>query len=180
MPYKDVDKNDWYYDTVKYVYDYNIMTGLNTTTFGPAVNLSREQVAVILHRLEGKPTVSYSNKFKDVPAGQWYSDGVSWAYQNGIITGYTNGYFGVSDSITRQDLSVMLYRYARYKGYDVSTTSNIYSFPDYRDVSDYANQAVSWATGMKIITGDNGNIKPRDKSSRAVAATIITRFMKAY
>ena len=161
------------------------MTGLNETTFGPAEDLSRAQFAVILYRMEGSPEVAYRDQFKDVSSdpGQFYRDAVMWASSEdvGIITGYTEGLlagcFGPADQITREQMAVMMYRYAQYKGFDV-TGGELGNFPDRDKVSAFAQEAMGWANNTGLITGnDDGTLAPQGTASRAVCATIIKRFM---
>ena len=184
MQFTDVSAGDWYYGYVEYVYALNIMTGLNDTYFGAVEPLSRAQFAVILYRLEGEPDVSglAAAGFPDVPEGIWYDNAVRWAAANGIISGYTSGSeagkFGASDKITRAQMATMMYRYAKYKNYDTSADGNLDSFPDVSDVPEFAVDGMKWAVGMGIITGDQENLNPQGSASRAVGATIITRFMQ--
>ena len=183
MKFTDVHKGDWFYDAVAYVNERGLMTGLNETTFGPAQTLARAQFAVILYRMEGEPDVSYRNVFPDVPDGIWYTDAIMWASENGIITGYTNtGKFGPADKITREQMAVMMYRYAQYKKYDTSEKADFSKFDDASRVSGYAKEAMQWAVGTGIITGKyNGTrIDPLGSANRAECATIIMRFVEKY
>lgn len=180
MPFKDVKQGSWYYDSVATVYYNGIMTGLNKTTFGPADNLARAQFAVILHRLSGKPAVGYKATFPDVPKGQWYTEAVLWASENGIVTGYTDsGRFGPGDNINREQMAVMMYRYADLLGMDTTVRADYSKFSDARAVSRFAEEAMSWAVGTGIISGkDNGTrLDPQGNANRAECATILTRFI---
>lgn len=183
-PFTDVPQGAWFYDPVVYVYKNWIMTGLEETVFGPAEALSRAQFAVILYRMEGEPSVEgvTAKEFPDVPDGIWYSDAVAWANSCGIITGYTEGaqkdYFGASDQITRAQMATMMYRYADYKGCDVSAAGDLGDFPDSHQVPDFALQSIPWAVGKEIIKGDGGKLNPQKPASRAEGATIIKRFME--
>lgn len=178
LPYTDVEETDWYYEYAKDVYQKGLMTGLNETTFGPAEILSRAQFAVILYRMEGEPEVTYSEKFPDVAEGQFYTDAVLWAAENGIVTGYDEGYFGPGDEITREQMATMMYRYAKYKELDVTATADISAYPDAASVSAFAQEAMKWCVAEEIITGDSGSLKPQGVTVRAVCATIVSRFTK--
>lgn len=179
--FSDVNYGDWYYDYVRYVKDRGLMTGLNETTFGPAESLYRAQFATIVYRMENSPEIAYSDKFPDVLDGQWYTDPVLWANEAGIVTGYSNtGYFGPADKINREQMAVMMYRYAKYKGYDVETTGSLEAFPDAAKVNDFAKDAIEWCVGAGIITGKDGKIDPQGEANRAECATIIMRFMEYY
>jgi len=187
LPYKDVAETDWFYDGVAYTYYEELMTGKDPETFAPYENLARAQFAVILHRIEEKPEVAYEAIFPDVPEGQFYTEAVLWAYENKIVTGYTDtGLFGSNDNITREQMAVMMYRYAKdFKGYDVSNKADFSSFTDAASVSEFAQEAMQWAVGMGIITGkDNADgskyIDPQGNTLRAECALIIQRFMEAY
>lgn len=178
-PFSDIPAGSWYQGAVDYVYYYKIMTGMNETTFAPASILSRAQFATILYRMEGSPEIAYNTKFKDVSEGQFYTKPVLWANSVGIITGYENGKFGPADVITREQMATMMYRYAQYKGYNVSNQADISAFPDNQMVSGFAKTAISWTNAEGIITGDQGKINPQGNASRAVSATIVMRFLNA-
>ena len=180
LPFTDVKEDDWFYEAVEYVYNKDIMTGMRKTVFGPAKTLSRAQFAVVLNRMNGAPEVAYSEKFPDVPEGEWYTNAVLWANSIGVVKGYQNGYYGPADPITREQMVVMMYRYAKYMGFDVSESDSLSRYPDASSVSAWAKDAVKWAVGAGIITGDGGRINPQGKVSRAVCATIIQRFCEKY
>ena len=183
MTFGDVKTEHWYYDYVKYVYDNGLMTGLNEENFGPADALARAQFAVILHRMNGKPTAEFDKVFPDVHEGEWYTDAILWANSNGIVTGYTDsGLFGTADNINREQMAVMMYRYAKYKGYDVTKTADFSKFKDAANVSEFAEEAMRWAVGTGIITGkDEGTrIDPQGNAARAECAAIIKRFVETY
>lgn len=175
--YTDVHPGDWFYRTVADVSEKGLMTGTDETTFGPARNLERGQLATILYRMAGSSDTEYTYIFPDVADGMFYSAPVTWAYQADVITGYNDGTFGPGDKITREQLATMLYRYAEKFGIDTSAKGNIYEYPDGNSVTDFARDAVSWAVGSGIIKGDKGNINPQGDVSRAVCATMIARFI---
>lgn len=180
LPYLDVKENEWFYPYVADTYFRGLMTGLDTTVFGPAENLARAQFAVILYRMEGSPEVTFTQKFPDVPAGQFYSAAVTWAVDNGIVTGFTDtNTFRPAEKITREQMAVMMYRYAKYKGMDVSNTKDLAEFPDYYKVSGYAVDAMEWCTAEEIIKGDGTTkeLMPQGNTNRAECATIISRYV---
>lgn len=175
--FSDVSSADWYRDYVQAAYDEHLMTGMTPTSFGPYVILSRAQFAVILYRMEGEPAISFKDKFADVPAGQFYSEAVMWASENGIVNGYDEEHFGPADSITREQIATMLYRYAKAKGYDMSNASDMGKFVDKDSASSFANDAMTWITEKGVITGRDGILlAPQDNTPRAEIATIISRF----
>lgn len=129
--FKDVSSSDWFYDEVQYVYQKNLMNGTGTSSFSPRDTLTRAMLVTILYRIEGEPSVSYSGKFSDVPSGRWYSKAVEWAAAQGIVGGYSNGKFGPEDSVTREQLAAILYRYAgKTKGFDVSASASLSGYTD--------------------------------------------------
>ena len=180
MAYSDVYQEGWYYSSVMYVAENQIMTGLQDTYFGVEEELARAQFTVILYRMAGSPEVAYDFRFRDVPEGEWYTDAVLWANNAGVVTGYTDTQtFGASDPITREQIAAMMYRYASYIGSDTEGRAVLDTYPDAADVSTYAIDAMQWAVSEGIITGDGGYLLPQHNTSRAVCATIITRFLKA-
>lgn len=183
MSFGDVSTDHWYYDYVKYVYDRGLMTGLNENDFGAVQSLARAQFAVILYRMEGEPEVEYKDVFPDVADGQWYTDAIMWANQAGIVTGYTDsGLFGFADDINREQMAVMMHRYAEYKGFDISKKADFNAFSDAASVNEFADEAMQWAVGTGVISGkDEGTrIDPQGDAARAECATIIQRFVTAY
>lgn len=178
--FKDVDSNDWYYNAVEYVYKNNIITGYNKTTFAPNDKLTRGMLVTIIYRMEGSKAVSGTPKFPDVKdSSQYYFKAVKWATDNNIISGYDNGKFGPNDNITREQLAVILNRYAKFKGKDVSAYNNLSSFKDRSDVSDYATKQMKWAVGAGVITGNsNGTLKPQGEATRAEAAAMLEKYCK--
>ena len=180
--FTDVNKADWYYDSVSYVAGRGIMTGMRADYFGAAEKLSRGQFATVLYRMAGKPEVDYEDVFPDVKESDWFGVPVSWAAENGVVTGYANGKFGPADDITREQIAVMLYRYAEYAGYDVSEKDDLSKYPDKKNVSSWAKDAMEWAVGADIIQGQDGGkaLDPQGKASRAECATMVMRFMQKY
>ena len=174
--YRDVNAGDWYYQYVADVSEKEYMTGKSATVFAPLDNLARGQLATVIYRIHGKPDTAYKSKFPDVPNGTFYSVPVTWANTYGVITGYTNGKFGPDEDITREQLATMLYRYAVKLGYDTSESGDLNAFPDAGNVSTFAKDAMKWANGAGIITGDSGRLNPQGTVNRAVGATMISRF----
>jgi hypothetical protein len=178
-PFIDVFATDWYADAVRYVNDNGIMTGTSPSTFNPNGKLSRAMLATVLYRLDGEPRTTYSAAYTDVPSGQWYSESVTWASENGIVTGYGGGIFAPNDDLTREQFSTMLHRYARMKGYDVSAASNLSGFSDAGTISDWALDAMRWAVAKGLINGaTDTTLDPSGAATRAQCATILMRFVK--
>lgn len=177
--YHDVPASAWFYSYVADVSTKGLMTGLDENTFGASQNLGRGQFATVLYRMAESPETTYEVRFPDVPDGVFYSKPVIWASNSEIVTGYDNGRFGASDNITREQMATMLFRYAKASGLSTEAKEDYSGFPDAGRVSGFASEAVQWAVGSKIISGDNGNINPQGNVSRAVCATMISRFVSA-
>ena len=186
LPFTDVQEGLWYYDAIQFVYLRGIMTGKGDGTyFAPEENLTRAQFATILYRLEDSPSVEYEAKFPDVSDNMWYTDGIMWAQQNGIVTGYeSDGTFRPENNITREQMALMMYRYAKFKGYDTSKAADYDEFADGTKVSPWAEEAMAWAVGNGIITGkdkpEGKLLDPQGEATRAQCATIIQRFLELY
>lgn len=180
-PFNDVG-NDWYTEGIANAYLLGYMTGLNENTFGVYSTLYRAQFATILYRMDGSPAVNDSPGFPDVPDSIWYSSPVTWASANKIVTGYSNtGLFGPNDSITREQIAVMLKRFADYKSFDTSLRGNLDRFKDTSSVSSFAIDAMSWAVGNGIISGTSDNcLNPQGQASRAECSIMLTRFAQKY
>lgn len=178
--FDDVGIFDWYYEAVVYVSENGIMNGVGGNKFGPGTELKREMLATILWNMEGKPEPKDISPFLDVMSGEYYSKAIAWAGENGIISGYGAEY-GVGEAVTRQDFAAILYRYAVYKGYDVSVgeDTNILSYADAFEISEYAVSAMQWACGEGIIHGDDtASLNPTGKTIRAEAASMLMYFSK--
>ena len=177
LPFTDVPENAWYYDAVAYAYENGWMNGTTSTTFAPGSTTSRGMIVTILHRIEGKPSIQESSAFLDVPLDAWYADAVDWAAEHGIVEGYSDTAFGPNDPITREQMAAILYRYAQYKGYDVSAKADLNKFTDADEISNYALEALQWANAEGLINGKgDGVLDPKGQATRAEAAVILTRF----
>ena len=175
-PFPDVDENDWFYDEVVYVYENGLMNGVENNQFAPNTATNRAMLATILYRLAGQPDVSGDLPFTDVAAGQWYTDAVLWAAQNGIVNGLGENTFAPMNTLTREQLVTMLYRYAEAEGYDVSAAADLSGYPDAGKVQPYAQEAMTWAVAEGIVEGMDGNLNPAGHATRAQIATILMRF----
>lgn len=177
LPFGDVKTADWFYNDVKYVYEKGMMAGTAADVFAPNATTTRAMIVTILYRLEGSPAVTGTSAFVDVPAGQWYTDAVNWAAANQIVKGTSATTFAPNDSITREQMAAILYRYAQYKGYDVTKQADLSGFSDNGQVSAYAKDALAWANAAKLINGvTNTTLAPQGNATRAQVSAILHRF----
>ena len=172
-PFMDVAENAWYKAAVDYVHGAGLMNGISNAAFGPDITTTRGMIVTILYRMENTPAVSGVAVFSDVAADQYYTDAVAWASANGIVGGYGNGTFGPNDSITREQLVTMLWRYAG----SPESSYALDSFQDQGEVAGYAATAMAWAVEHGIVSGTSATtLSPADASTRAQLATILMRF----
>ena len=177
LPFGDVKSGDWFYNDVKYVYEKGMMAGTAADVFAPNATTTRAMIVTILYRLEGSPAVTGTSAFVDVPAGQWYTDAVNWAAANQIVKGTSATTFAPNDSITREQMAAILYRYAQYKGYDVTKKADLSGYSDNSQVSAYAKDALAWANAAKLINGvTNTTLAPQGNATRAQVSAILHRF----
>ncbi len=174
-PFSDVSEDAWYYDAVRYASENGLMGGYGNGTFGPNDHLSRAQFAQILFNREGKPVVDYLLQYGDVADGAWYIEAVRWATSRGIVGGYGNGMFGPNNNITREQLAVMLWRYA---GSPAATDKELH-FTDADGAGGYALEALCWAIENGVINGyGDGRLGPQGLATRAQAAQMLMNFLK--
>jgi len=178
--FSDVKSSDWFYTSVNYVADKGIMQGTSSTKFEPKASLTRAMGVTLLYRVAGTPSVSGVNiPFNDVKGGQWYTDAVKWAYKNGIVTGKSNTYFDTNGNITRAEFATILNRYSDFAKYTLPATRTDF-VTDVAKIPSWAFAAVTVMYKAEIINGRNGGVfDPNAKISRAEAAAMIERFMKA-
>ena len=178
LPFTDVKETDWFYDAVAYAYTNGLFNGTSNTTFSPNDSMTRAMLATVLYRMADEPAgVGENAPFTDVVMDSWYTDAVAWANENGIVSGYGNGLFGGNDSITREQLVVMLYRYAKFMKHDTAAAGDLSAFTDAGDASDWAVEALRWAYAEGLITGRTATtIVPQGTATRAEVATLLMRF----
>ena len=180
-PFTDVSEKDWFYGDVMFVYENGLMLGTSKTLFSPHGTATRGMMATILWRMEGSPAPKGKNSFTDVEAGKWYADAITWTAENGIFAGYGKDKFGPDDPITREQLAAIFYRYAGYKGYDLTVKGNLDKFKDADKVTDYAKMAMQWAVSSGLVKGKSGNLlDPQGTATRAEIATMLHRFIEKY
>lgn len=177
-PFTDVDTAKWYHLSVDYVLTHKMMNGVSSRAFAPNANLTRGMLVQILYNLEGKPKGTAAN-FSDVQADAWYAEAVGWAAANKVVTGYADGTFRPNAAVTREQAAAILYRYAQSKGIDVSVgeNTNILSYVDVQQASEYAIPALQWAVGASVLNGKNGGrLAPTGTATRAEIAAIMQRW----
>ncbi len=174
LPFTDVATH-WGKNAIEWVYAQGLFGGTSDTKFSPNGKMSRAMLATVLWRLAGKPADSGNSVFTDVPAGTYYTEAVHWASNNWIVAGTGGGKFSPEQNVTREQITIMLYRYASSKG-DVSGTADISAYPDAGEVGKSAQTAIRWAVGNGIITGKSGRLDPKGSATRAEVATMIMRF----
>ena len=180
-PFTDVSEKDWFYGDVMFVYENGLMLGTSKTLFSPHGTATRGMMATILWRMEGSPVPKGKNSFTDVEAGKWYADAITWTAENGIFAGYGKDKFGPDDPITREQLAAIFYRYADYKGYDLTVKGNLDTFKDADKITDYAKTAMQWAVGSGLVKGKSGNLlDPQGTATRAEIAAMLHRFIEKY
>ena len=175
MPFTDVKEGDWFYEEVLYAYENGLMNGVGDNRFAPNSATTRGMLVTILYRLEGEPAVTGEAGFDDV-GDTWYTDAVIWAAANDIVNGIGDNQFGPENTLTREQLVTMLYRYAQNKGYDVTASADLSGYPDAGQIQSWAQDAMTWAVAEGIVEGMDGNLNPAGHATRAQIATILMRF----
>lgn len=180
--FDDVKKTDWYYAPVQYAYKQGLLKGTSDRTFSPNDYITRGMFVTVLYRIEGEPAVHTDNPFLDVKTRDYYANAVVWAWQNEIVKGYSETEFAPDRAITREQIAVMLYRYAQYKGYDVSVEkdTNILSYIDYEDLTKSMIESMRYAVGSGFLNGKTDTtLNPKDFATRAEIAAIFQRFLSS-
>ena len=180
-PFTDISEKDWFYGDVMFVYENGLMLGTSKTLFSPHETAMRGMMATILWPIEGSPVPKGKNSFTDVEAGKWYADAITWTAENGIFAGYGKDKFGPDNPITREQLAAIFYRYADYKGYDLTVKGDLDKFKDADKITDYAKTAMQWAVGSGLVKGKSGNLlDPQGTATRAEIAAMLHRFIEKY
>ena len=171
--FADVPAGNWAANAVAFASGHELMNGVSASSFSPAEPMTRGMLAVVLHNLEGNPGASYSGSFGDVGGNDWYAQAVQWAADNSIVTGVSDGVFAPNASITREQLVVMLYRYAG----EPNAGGSLTGFSDSANVSSWAQQAMTWAVSSGIVGGSNGALNPQSGATRAEVAQMLMNFV---
>jgi len=178
--FSDVKETDWFADDVKYVYQNGLMGGTGDGKFSPNLGMTRGMLVTLLHRMEGMPAAAAAS-FQDVRANAYYAKAVDWAVEKNIVNGYGDNKFMPENILTREQFATLLFRYAGYKGYDVSARAELSGFSDRDSISGYALDAVSWANAAGLLNGTgDGKLAPQDSAVRAQGAALLHRFCGIY
>ena len=174
--YTDVDTGAWYHEAIDFAIENDLMNGVGDNIFNPDGNLSRAMMVRILWNMEDQPT-NVSGSYSDVVAGAWYEKAVLWATANNIVNGYPDGSFGPDNSITRQEMAAILYRYAQFKEYDMTAEDDLTRFPDGDETAEWAETFVRWAVAEGLLNGgDDGTLDPAGTATRAEVAQIFMNY----
>ena len=177
LPFTDVAADDWFFDAVKAVYEAELMGGVSDTEFAPDVNMNRAMLVTMLYRLEGSPEVetAVSDVFTDCADGEWYADAVIWANANGIVEGRSETEFAPNDTMTRQEMAAILYRYEVFKGAEEVEAVEL-EYADADAIADWAESAVVYCTDAGLMSGvSDTEFAPAGSATRAMGATVLMR-----
>ena len=178
--FTDVEENGWYHTGVDFMVRNGFMNGVADDAFDVDGNLTRAQLVTILYRIAGEPESTATNPFADVADGQWYTNAVIWAAENGIVKGVNTTTFAPNDQITREKIATILFRYAKAE----KVEGKLAGFPDAGEVSDYAADAMAWAVEQGLINGISESdgktyLAPQETATRAQIAVILMRYLTA-
>ncbi len=179
-PFTDVTENDWFEESVGYAYTNGLVNGTTDTTFAPNDKLTRGMLVTLLWRAENQPKVIMDPGFSDIGDGLYYTDAIKWAARHGIVNGITETKFAPDDFVTREQIAAIMHRYASYKGIDTSVDedTNLLSYDDFADISEYAISAVQYACGSGLLKGKSeSTLNPKDNATRAEISAILQRFL---
>lgn len=176
--------SDWAHNGIDFCISNGLFLGESDTKFAPNRTMTRAMLVTVLYRLEGTPAVTTEDLFDDVTEGTWYTEAVVWAAENGIVNGAENNLFYPENDISREQLAAIFYRYASYKEYDTSFSVDLSGFPDEEKVSDWAYEALCWATEVGLVNGngyaDGSYLEPQNGATRAQVAAIFMRFVNQF
>ena len=176
-PFSDVKESDWFYNSVKYAHGSGLFSGTSVTTFSPNATMTRAMMVTVLHCMAGAP-VAAKAAFADVPDGAWYGDAVNWAVANHIVSGIGNDLFAPDAAVTREQMAVMLYNYAKAMHIQLPATRATGSFADADQISAWAKEAVDAMYAAQILNGKgDGMFDPRGTATRAEVATMFMNFL---
>lgn len=179
--FSDVPAGAWYAEAVDYVVENGLFSGVSDTTFAPQVTMDRAMLVTVLYRQAGSPAASNRNKFVDVSKDAWYARAVTWAYNNGIVTGTGAKTFSPTAALSREQMATILMRYSEIMKMEVPVIAegDLSTYTDAADISDYAAKGMEWAVSTQLISGANQKLMPKDGATRAQSATILMRWLES-
>ncbi len=180
LPFSDVPESAWYYESVSEAVERGLMNGISRTKFQPKEKTTRAMLLTILYRLDGSRWTESSVSFPDVAPEAWYADAVAWGLQHEIVLGFADGRFHPQEVITREQTATIFLRYARYRGFDVSSAADLTVFEDAAQISSWAKEAMNWSVGCGMLLGTGKKLEPQDGTTRAQIATIACRFCNLF
>lgn len=176
FPFDDLDGH-WALESVRFAYQNNLMNGVSATKFEPDMLMTRAMLVTVLYRMENSPAVADDSAFCDLETDSWYEDAVIWAYDCGIINGYSETTFAPFESITREQMAAILMRYSNYKGYKTAKLAKLEPIEDANEISEWAKTAMQWTYAEGLITGKTSSLlNPQGFASRGEVATMLMRF----
>lgn len=179
--FDDVKENDWYYQSINYVTEKGLFRGVSSNEFAPNMTMNRAMLVTVLYRLAGEKKIKGTSIFSDIEKDAYYENSVIWAYKNNIVSGVSETEFAPNNLITREQLIVMLYRYAKLNGMKTSTKNDLSSYDDMDEISSYAIEATTWGVENGLISGrTNTTLAPKETATRAEVATILMRYSKLF
>ncbi len=179
--YRDVAQNAWYAPAVADMVVKRLMFGTAKDSFSPEQPASRAMVATVIYRMAAVQSANSTSSYDDVASDQWYYDAVNWASKNGIVSGYGDGRFGPNDDISRQQIVVILYRFAKFQNYTMAEPGSLSDFSDAASIANYAQEAFAWAVSEGIVKGmADGRLAPQEGATRAQLATLLSRFTSKF
>ncbi|MBE7029178.1 MAG: DUF4430 domain-containing protein [Ruminococcaceae bacterium] len=174
--FADVKKDDWHYNFVKYVYENNLMQGTGNG-FEPESKMSRAMLVTVLYRMANPENIENKHSFTDVPEDKWYTDAVAWAALSGIVNGISSTEFAPDSDISREQMALIIYRFAKMQGYNVSDVADLSEFTDKNEISEFALEAIKWANKAELVNGTSKTLlSPKTTATRAQVAAILMRF----
>ena len=181
ISFADVPDGAWYKSAVEFAVENKLFNGVSEKEFAPSASMTRAMLVTVLHRMADTEADVKNHSFEDVPEGQWYSDAVAWAASNGIVSGISRTEFTPDGDITREQMAVIIYRFAKMQGYDVNDKADISGFNDTENISEWAYDALCWANKAELVTGTSKTtLSPESGATRAEVATILMRFYENY
>lgn len=182
LKFSDLDITQWYHLDTDYVIEKDIFRGTTEKTFTPNGNITRAMMITVLYRAEEEPEVIGETTFEDIDENAYYAKAVVWGQQNGIVKGYSETEYAPEQDILREQIAAIMHRYAKYKGYDVSIgeNTNILSYEDFDEISEYAIPSMQWAAGSGMIKGrTESTLNPDASATRVEIAAMLHRFIEA-